>query len=261
MDDYDGHLPEFGAPCARIIVRGLGVVAYGPQGRAERIWTRYGLTEPNPWLNNPLPNAIYIVGANSAQLNAGVRLRHVYKTKFDGSTECVQAIGVELCKGDMAGRRWNRNQCAPVGFPDGEFDRGHLLACSFGAGMESINLVTMPNSVNQSHRSQTAEANGHREVAALADRFRNADSYTRGTLTTSGEFALPNFRMFENFVTRQVTACASSGSKVSVTIRPITYDGDSRPLTDIIYTTVFLDHYPLVRYKIDSDLRENPSDL
>ena len=104
----------------------------------------------------PLPNVVYIVGANEAQRRKQVRLTHIYRTAHDRSVLCVEAIGIQYFGPELAGNRWPRNLSQPQGFPGGQFDRGHLLASQFGAGMEVINLVTMPSSVNRAHSEATS---------------------------------------------------------------------------------------------------------
>lgn len=162
-----------GEPNSRRHFSGQGVVQYGDNSRPCKVWTRYGHERPNPWLNSPLPNATYYVGASRAQRQKQLRLSHIFATTFDGTTSFAEAIGVQLFKGRDKGARWPKEWCMPIGFPGGNYDRGHLIAAEFGAGMETINLVSMPSVVNRSRRPETARKQGFDQIADLGDRYNN----------------------------------------------------------------------------------------
>ena len=75
-------------------------------------------------------------------------------------------------------------------------------------------------------------------------------------MTTSGEFALPNYRRFELVLKRQINRAARESGTVSVRIQPSTYyDSDRKRLvTDIVYAMIWVGDLPLIRYKIDCDI-------
>lgn len=149
-------LPSNGAPGTRRVIKGQGGITFDVNGQPDQVWTRYGHDAPNPWLNKPMPNVTYYVGANLKQLAKGVRLKHIYRIASDGTTASAEAVAIRAYSKALAGERWQKYVCQPVASPGGEFDRGHLIAAEFGVGMESINLVTMPASVNRLHRATTA---------------------------------------------------------------------------------------------------------
>lgn len=247
--------PPLGPPGTRQIIDGVGLVAFGHDGRLERVWARYGIAAPHPWLNAPLPNLTYVVGANLKQHSAGVRLRHTFRTGPDGSTLVAAAQSVRRYPKPLAGKRWSTKTSSPYGFRSGHFDRGHLIAAEFGAGMESINLVTMPASVNRPHRIATALRYGFAEIAALADRYRDERHPTLGTLTQSGEYALPNYRAFERVVIRQARRAEAAGHHLSIRVEPMTFRTGTDVTTDILYAQILVDGRAVVRYKIDNDVQ------
>ncbi len=243
-------IPKSGEPGSRMLVPGRGVVEFNEEGSPWRAWTRYGDSEPNPWLNTPLPKMTYIVGANQGQLRLGVRLRHMYETSYDSSTDQAMAVNLTRCPGDKAGSRWDKGLVSPPGFPGGDFDRGHLIAAEFGAGMEAINLVSMPSSGNRSHKPETARKRGFVDIADLGERYTNTANYLKGTLALRGEFILPNYRLFEIVTRGQVERGIQHGYDVSLRMRPSTISG----VTDVIYGELWLDNN-VIRYQIDNDVR------
>lgn len=243
------EIPGEGAPGSRICIRGRGEVEYDASGKPVKAWTRYGDAEPNPWLNVPLPNMTYEVGASLAQRRKGLKLRHIFATTVDGSTECAEAVGLSLFRGSQKGARWDKRKVAPTGFPEGDFDRGHLIAAQFGAGMESINLVSMPLVVNRSHTPATAKARGFASIAELGERYRNDDHPLKGTLTLRGEIILPNYRLFEQFVREQAEQGQKTGYEVSLRVKPATVNG----ITDVLHAELWLGDKP-IRYVLDNDL-------
>ncbi|QJC21947.1 hypothetical protein [Arcanobacterium buesumense] len=135
-----------------------------------------------------------------------------------------------------------------MGFPDGTYHRGHLLASEFGAGMEAINLITMPAAVNQYLKPQTARGKGFGYIAELAERYMDDDSFLKGTLTQSGEIALPNYRKFEIKIKELVEQGNKSGITVSLRIELTTITN----VTDIIFPTIYFGSSPILRFKIDN---------
>lgn len=247
---YAEEIPATGTPGSRIVRRGRGVVEYGLSGQPVKVWTRYGDAQPNPWLNVPLPNMTYEVGASRTQLRKGLKLRHIFVTTFDGSTERAEAVNLRRFRGSQKGARWNKKKVAPTGFPEGDFDRGHLIAAEFGAGMESINLVSMPLVVNRSRTPATARSRGFASIAELGERYRNDDHPLKGTLTFRGEFILPNYRIFEEVVGKQAKHGLKSGYEVSLRVSPATVKG----ITDVLHAELWLDDSP-IRYVLDNDLQ------
>lgn len=243
------RIPEEGLPGSRICIRGRGVVEYGANGRPVKVWTRYGHAAPNPWLNAPLPNLTYEVGASLEQRSRGLKLRHIFVTTFDGSTERAEAVDLRRFKGKDKGARWNKEKATPKDFPGGSFDRGHLIAAEFGAAMESINLVSMPLVVNRARTPATAKAQGFTSIAELGERYRNDDHLLKGTLTFRGEFILPNYRIFETVVRKQAENGMKAGYEVSLRVQPSTVNG----VTDVLYAELWLDDKP-IRYVLDNDL-------
>jgi len=242
-------IPEKGTPGSRICRRGRGVVEYGTSGEPVKVWTRYGDAEPNPWLNVPLPNMTYEVGASHAQRLKGLKLRHIFVTTFDGSTERAEAVNLRRFRGSQKGARWDKKKVAPTGFPGGDFDRGHLIAAEFGAGMESINLVSMPLVVNRSRTPATAISRGFALIAELGRRYRNDAYPLKGTLTFRGEFILPNYRKFEQVVGKQAMRGLKTGYEVSLRVSPATVNG----ITNVLHAELWLDDH-LIRYVLDNDL-------
>jgi hypothetical protein len=246
------ELPASGRPRSRLAFNGQGVIQFDADGAPHKIWTRYGDAHPNPWLDRPLADATYCVFANTAQRKNGVRLLHRFKTGVQGVTEWAEAVHVLKFSGQLTmGKRW---KSVPVGYPGDPYDRGHLIACEFGAGMEAINLVTMPSPVNQGHRESTARSKGFTEIADLSVRYRDPTHHSGGTLTGSGEFALPNFREFERHVTSQIARGLAAGYEVSMRVIPSTFLSNGQRVTDILYGEIWADGKAMYRYKIDCDI-------
>lgn len=243
--------PTSGAPGTRQVVKGQGVVEFGRNCRPSKIWTRYGDIAPNLWLNNPLPNVTYVVGANLTQLDRGVRLHHVFQTDPLGITERAVDHCVRVYKSEEAGKRWPRSRCTPAGYPGSPYDRGHLISRQFGAGMEAINLVTMPSSVNQAHRPSTAVARGFEEIALLDQEYLNPYSILRGSLGSGGDFKLPNYRQFEQVVNHFVRQGKKESFDVVLKVEPSTFG----VTTDIIHAKIFLGQEPIpIRFSIDCNV-------
>lgn len=240
------NAPQTGIPGTRHVVKGRGVVQFDASGELSNVWTRYGETAPNPWLDSPLPRVTYFVGANDSQRYLGVRLCHVFETAHDGSTERAEARFVRAYDSTRAGLRWPRK---PVGVPGGSFDRGHLIAAEFGAGMESINLVNMPSSVNQAHRPTTASTRGFSEIASLGERYRDDHHWSNGTFTPRGEFILPNYRRFELVLRHFARRELSAPNEVSMRVRPSTVP----PKTDVLYAEIWIGE-KRIPFVIDCDL-------
>lgn len=246
------EIPLSGAPGSRQSVMGSGVVEFGANGATSKVWTRYGDEAPNPWLNFPLPNVTYVVGANKTQLKNKIRLRHVFKTASDRSTTEAMDLSVRVFNSNSAGfgKRWLKHQCVPVGFPGGSFDRGHLIAAQFGAGMEAINLVTMPCSVNQAHKPETAERLKFSKIAELGERYRDKLQFLKGQMNYRGEFILPNYREFELVLVRLATQGRRQGLDVSLRVEPSTI----KTVTDVLYAEIWIEDQR-IPYVIDCDLR------
>lgn len=240
---------EHGAPNSRRVFVDRGVVCYSSDGRPREVWTRYGHKRPNPWLNAPLPNVTYYVGANQEQRRKRLKLLHIFRTEYDGSTSVAEVLNLRMFVGADKGKRWSKKQASPKGFPGGDFDRGHLIAAEFGAGMEAINLVSMPASVNRLHRTETARAQGFGAIADLGERYRNHHNYFKGSLTFRGEFILPNYRLFEQVVQSQAQDGIKERYEVSLRVKPATVNG----VTDVLHAELWLDDN-LVRYVLDNDL-------
>lgn len=244
-----GTIPNFHKPNSRLLVKGRGVVAYDEVGKPYKVWTRYGDVAPNPWLNQPLPNATYVVGASAVQRKIGRTLRHRFVTRSDGTTDRVEVTRLERFRGKAKGATWRKEKVAPVGFPGGRFDRGHLIAAEFGAGMEAINLVSMPESANRPHKPDTARSRGFDALADLGDRYRKDHLAVKGSLTYRGEIILPNYRHFELAVRNMASDAAKRGLEVGLCIRPTTVEG----VTDILHAELFLGDQ-LIRFVLDNDL-------
>jgi hypothetical protein len=246
------ELPTSGRPQSRLAFKGWGVVEFNANGTPHKIWTRYGDAQPNPWLDRPLADATYCVFANTTQHKNGVRLLHRFRTGIQGATERAEAVHVLKFSGKLTkGRRWTS---VPVGYPGAPYDRGHLIACEFGAGMEAINLVTMPSSVNQGHHESTTRRKGFNEIADLSARYSDSTHHSGGTLTGSGEYALPNFREFERHVKIQIARGLDGGYEVSMRVVPSTFLSDGQFVTDILYGEIGANGNALYRYKIDCDI-------
>lgn len=137
----------------------------------------------------------------------------------------------------------------PVGFPGGSFDRGHLLAAQFGAGMEAINLVTMPSSVNRAHKPTTAERLGFSKIAELGTRYRAKEQFLKGTMVDRGEFILPNYREFELVLLEKAKRGLHKEFGVSLRIRPSTV----KTKTDVLHAEIWIED-KRISYVIDCDL-------
>lgn len=216
--------------------------------------TQYGGTTPNPVLMSPDPNTTYRVSPNPAQLNAGIRFVHEFKTGPSGFVVSAWVKGVQFFKAPHAGVRHRRRL---PGRPPGNYDRGHIISAELGAGMEFINLLWMPNAINQWLTPEVARRAGHTEIAAQMERHLEPENVSGGTLSGSGEFYLPNYRIFEEKVKSLSREGAAKGFKVSVLIKPTTYEHDGTPLTDIFHTEIFADDKALLKYKIDSDISQH----
>lgn len=240
--------PSQGEPLSRKAIRGLGVIVYDAKGRACAVYTRYGTTAPNPWLDSPQPNLIYHVGANQVQRKAKQHIHHVFRTGHDCATLVAEDLNVRVFKGKLKGKR--HRGCTPVGFKGKPYDRGHLIASQFGAGNEAINLVTMPDAVNRGLKWWTAKASGFRMLAEQIERFTN-ESFWGGTLSPNGEWKIPTYRQYERTLVR---ICRSVGSRVggiAVRIEPATV----RNVTDILYIQVYFPQRDTpVRLSVECDI-------
>lgn len=246
MDSTD--LPSKGAPGTRKLIPSRGVVIFNALGDISEVWTRYGFRSPNPWLNRPAPNVTYHVGANENQRARGVHLHHIFRTAFDGVTDSVESLYLRKYTGAEKGQR--HSGCVPPGYPGTPYDKGHLIAAEFGAGNETINLVNMPNSVNQGHLPATARRKGFTNLADQADRFLN-DTFFGGTYTPRGEWVLPNYRKFEASLKKLALATAANGDRLSLRIRPITVNDR----TDVLYAEVFVgQRAEPTRFEIECDI-------
>ena len=241
-------LPSHGHPETYISLSPWGWLHFDAIGAPNRVITRYGFSHPNPLLNAPQPNLIYTVRPNTDQWARGVRFTHTFRTTHDSSTDLARVHNLAIYRGRLAGKRWPSSLCAPVNYRGGSYDRGHLIAAHFGAGMERINLVSMPSSTNRSHTAATAQRLGHFVLARLKELFEDRDHYAKGTLTQSGEFALPSYRLFEIKVANCIKG---STDKIWVSIQPSTVQG----VTDIIYAHIGCGSGPaFLKYKIDCDV-------
>lgn len=218
------------------------------------IETQYGGKKPNPVLMSPEPNTTYRVSPNPVQVNAGIRFVHEFRTDTSGFVESAWVKGVQFFEPPLAGLRHRRKL---PGKPPGRYDRGHIISAELGAGMEFINLLWMPNAVNQRSMPETARGAGHTEIASLMERYLDPENLSGGTLSGTGEFYLPNYRIFEEKVKSWSKVGAANGFEVSVLIKPSTYDQDGTPLTDIFYAEIFFDDKAVYKYKIDSDISEH----
>lgn len=221
---------------------------------AKVIETQYGGKKPNPVLMSPEPNTTYRVSPNPVQVNAGIRFVHEFKTDTSGFVEFAWIKGVQFFEPPLAGVRHRRK---PPGKPPGSYDRGHIISAELGAGMEFINLLWMPDAVNQRLTPETARRAGHTEIALQMERYLDPESPSGGTLSGTGEFNLPNYRIFEERVKSLSKVGATKGFEVSVLIKPSTYHHDGTPLTDIFYTEIFAGDKALFKYKIESDISEH----
>lgn len=220
-------------------------------GRIVSIHTNYGYAHPNKLLGSPRANATYYVRENQNQHELGVRFLHIFRTDARGDVSSVEVPRIDTYPSRVAGKRFKGKACQPKSFPGGRtFDRGHLIACEFGGGMEAINLVTMPAAVNRDLRPSTAEELGCPEIASLAREYIRPGHHSRGTLTQSGEFALPNYRDFERVLKFLIRRGRCVNSQVGVRVRPITVC--SR--TSVLYAEIWADGVRIMRYKIDCDL-------
>ena len=220
---------------------------------AKVIETQYGGKNPNPVLMSPEPNTIYRVSPNPEQVSAGITFVHEFETDPSGFVESAWVKGVQFFEAPHAGVRNNTNL---PGKPPGRYDRGHIISAELGAGMESINLLWMPDAVNRRLTPETARRAGHTEIALQMERYLDPENPSGGTLSGTGEFNLPNYRIFEERVKRLSKVGATDGFEVSVLIKPSTYVHDGTPLTDIFYTEIFADDKALFKYKIESDISE-----
>ena len=217
----------------------------------KTIATQYGGRTPNPLLMSPEPNTTYLVSPNPAQLNAGIKFVHTFVTDAKGFVESASVDKVQFFKGNLTGVR---HQIALPGRPLGNHDRGHIISAELGAGMEFINLLWMPNAVNRRLSPEVARRYGHSEIADQMDRHLERKSFSGGTLSGTGEFYLPNYRIFEEKVKLVAGFGEDRDFKVSVLIKPSTFEHDGAPLTDILYTEIFADDKRILRYKIASDV-------
>lgn len=243
-------MPNQGLPRTKLTIQDHGDIEFDAQGRPFRITTRYGYTRPNPWLNKPVANAEYRVFENSYQQLKKANFLHIFKTDGNGATETAQVEQIEIFNKLVAGKRWNKNQCAPVGFPGGKYDRGHLIGAQFGGGMEAINLVTMPRSVNRHHKAKTAIKNGFHGIADLMERFINLEHSSKGSLGGSGEFTLPNYQRMESVLKHHIKR---KNYDVSFLVE-VSYSNSFRshdPICDVLYCKIFGDREKLYGYKID----------
>lgn len=241
-------VPEYLEPNAVLVVPGIALARFGAEGRVEAILTRYGDDAPNNLLVDVHPNITYYALPSRKQFAGKVRFRHVFTTGIKGETLHAYVEGIKKYSGDLKGKRWD---CAPASYPGAPYDRGHIIAAEFGAGMETINLVTMPESTNRGHRAATAEKRGFLNSADLMRRYVDKEHHSGGTLSPSGEFYLPNYRKFENIVTKTIERGDEKTFPVSVCVRPITF-GREYAITDIIYATIFAGDKPVYRYIIDN---------
>ena len=217
----------------------------------KTIETQYGGQTPNPLLMSPAPNTTYLVSPNPAQLNAGIKFVHKFVTDAKGFVESAFVDRVQFFTRQQAGVR---HQIALPGRPPGNYDRGHIISAELGAGMEFINLLWMPNAVNRRLSPGAARRYGHSEIADQMERHLEPENFSGGTLSGTDEFYLPNYRIFEEKVKGLARDGEAKGFKVSVLIKPSTFEFDGAPLTDIIYAEIFADDKAILRYKIASDV-------
>jgi hypothetical protein len=213
--------------------------------------TQYGGKALYPKLMSPEPDTTYLVSPNPEQVAAGISFEHVFITDAHSFVESAYVEGVQFFGGGRAGVRHSKDL---PGKPAGNYDRGHIISAEMGAGMENVNLLWMPSAINRNFKPGTAEKHGHPEIAEHMKRHLDVEHHSGGTLSQSGEFYLPNYRIFEGRVKYEAREGMRKGYTVSVCVRPATYTSQGRPLTDILHTEIFLDDKPVYRYKITSEI-------
>lgn len=99
---------------------------------------------------------------------------------------------------------------------------------------------------------------GFSEIAALSDRYRDDLHHSLGTLTQSGEYALPNYRAFERVLKQQIKTGLGKNYDVSLRVKPSAFTSGVNRITDILYAEIWAgpSHARIYRYKIDCDIQK-----